>query len=495
MKRFRNIYHTDILQIDTPRKAIWTIALCGVVLLWAGGMYLINGHFISLTVAVSVLTFWAMTFLSFEQLIFLMIFLTPLSFPFSMGQFMEISILSEPLMIACTILFIFQLAKRGTYPKNLLYHPVTIGILINWIWMFFCTPFSTIPAFSLKFCLARTWFLFPSFFAMSILFMDTSRIRKFFYAYGLSFAFVVIYSSIITYASGFSHEGINYASRPFYSDHTIYGAAVGIFIPFAFFFAIDKQSSFWQRFSGSIGLLIFSGGLLLSFTRAAWVSVGMAVMIYFIIVWHIKFWKILTVLGSVIVLFFLFQTPIMNYLQDKSGERDFSLGKHIASISNLQNDQSNLERINRWSCAIRMGNERPWTGWGPRTYQFEYAPFQHYNQRTLDSSSNTGDFGNAHSEYLGPFAETGWLGMLSIIFIFGSTFYTAIKIYYRCRKTSIGNLALLIAIALLTYYIHGFLNNYLDTDKLSVLVWGLTAAIVAIDVKTKTLDNLSTIKI
>lgn len=495
MKWFKNICHTNILQLDTPRKAIWTIVLCGIVLLWTGGMYLFTGYFISLTAAVFVLVFWALTFLSFEQLLFLMVFLTPLSFPFQIGPFMEISILSEPLMISSTILFFFQIAQRGTYPKNLLYHPVTIGILINLAWMLFCTPFSTIPAFSLKFCMARMWFLFPSFFAMSMLFTDVNKIRKFFYAYGFSLAFVVIYSSIITYASGFSHEGINYASRPFYSDHTIYGAAVGIYIPFAFFFAIDKQSSFWQRFVGIVGLLIFSGGLLLSFTRAAWVSIGTAIMVYLVIISRIKLWKILTIASTVAVLFLLFQTPIMNYLQDKSGERDFSFGKHVASISNLQNDQSNLERINRWSCAIRMGNERPWVGWGPRTYQFKYAPFQHYNQKTIDSSSNTGDFGNAHSEYLGPFAETGWLGMLSIIFIFGSTFYTAIKTYNRCKGTSIGNLALLIAIALLTYYIHGFLNNYLDTDKLSVLVWGLTAAIVAIDVKTENHNNPSALRI
>lgn len=355
--------------------------------------------------------------------------------------------------------------------------------------MFCCIPFSTIPNYSLKFCLARMWFLVPSFFAMTVLFSDVKKIRTFFYAYGISLAFVVIYTSYITIASGFSHNGINYASRPFYSDHTIYGAAVGIYVPFAYFFATDRQSSFLQRLLGWAGLLIFCGGLLLSFTRAAWVSVGIAIVICFIILWRIKLWQLLATAIATVVLLLLLQNPIMNYLQGKSGERNFSMGKHVASISNLHNDQSNLERINRWSCAIRMGKERPWVGWGPRTYQFKYAPFQRYDQKTLDSSSNTGALGNAHSEYLGPFAETGWPGMLSILFVFGSTFYTAIKVHKRCKGTTLGKMALFIGTALLTYYIHGFLNNYLDTDKLSVLVWGLTAAIVAIDVKTQTTDE------
>jgi hypothetical protein len=43
-------------------------------------------------------------------------------------------------------------------------------------------------------------------------------------------------------------------------------------------------------------------------------------------------------------------------------------------------------------------------------------------------------------------------------------------------------MALTLIIALLTYYIHGLMNNFLDTDKLSALFWGFTAMIVALDV-------------
>jgi hypothetical protein len=35
---------------------------------------------------------------------------------------------------------------------------------------------------------------------------------------------------------------------------------------------------------------------------------------------------------------------------------------------------------------------------------------------------------------------------------------------------------------LITYYTHGVLNNYLDTDKASIPFWGFTAMIVAIDI-------------
>jgi len=33
-----------------------------------------------------------------------------------------------------------------------------------------------------------------------------------------------------------------------------------------------------------------------------------------------------------------------------------------------------------------------------------------------------------------------------------------------------------------SYYLHGLLNNFLDTDKISVLFWGYSAMLVAMDV-------------
>ena len=37
-------------------------------------------------------------------------------------------------------------------------------------------------------------------------------------------------------------------------------------------------------------------------------------------------------------------------------------------------------------------------------------------------------------------------------------------------------------LGLFTYFVHGVLNNYLDTDKISVPFWGGIAIIVAIDI-------------
>jgi hypothetical protein len=46
-------------------------------------------------------------------------------------------------------------------------------------------------------------------------------------------------------------------------------------------------------------------------------------------------------------------------------------------------------------------------------------------------------------------------------------------------------MALAFVAGLVTYAIHGALNNFLDTDKISALFWGMIAAIAATDIRLK----------
>jgi len=157
------------------------------------------------------------------------------------------------------------------------------------------------------------------------------------------------------------------------------------------------------------------------------------------------------------------------------------LNAHLQSISNITTDASNLERINRWNSAMRMFEEKPFFGWGPGTYQFKYAPFQHSNEMTV-ISTNAGDRGNSHSEYIGPLAESGVLGAVTFIIIVIVVTYRGTKLYLRSTDKEIKLLTLGILIGLITYFVHGAMNNFLDTDKASVPFWGFIGILTALDV-------------
>jgi hypothetical protein len=46
-----------------------------------------------------------------------------------------------------------------------------------------------------------------------------------------------------------------------------------------------------------------------------------------------------------------------------------------------------------------------------------------------------------------------------------------------------------VLIGLTTYFLHGILNNFLDTDKASAAVWGFLAVLVALDVRQNKLSS------
>ncbi len=158
--------------------------------------------------------------------------------------------------------------------------------------------------------------------------------------------------------------------------------------------------------------------------------------------------------------------------QDSSDD----LNEHVASVTNVSTDASNLERINRWNCAIRMYAERPFLGHGPGTYMFLYAPYQKPSEKTI-ISTNGGNRGNAHSEYLGPLAESGTFGLLTFMGIIITVIVVSVNSYQRLDNDRLKGLLRVAFLGLITYYLHGFLNNFLDMDKASAPFWGFTAMI------------------
>ena len=89
--------------------------------------------------------------------------------------------------------------------------------------------------------------------------------------------------------------------------------------------------------------------------------------------------------------------------------------------------------------------------------------------------------GNAHSEYIGPLSESGIFGVLTFLGIILATLFTGARIYYSVQNRDVKILVVSLLLGLITYFVHGTLNNFLDTDKASVPFWSFIAAIVAID--------------
>jgi len=344
---------------------------------------------------------------------------------------------------------------------------------------------STMPIVSLKFFLSRIWFIVGFYFLTSKLFESGKNIEKYIWLYTLPLLLVIFYTTNRHLGYGlWDKQAANFVPNPFYNDHTAYGAAIAMYIPFLFGFSFTKLYSPLTRNLIRIVLGVLIMGLILSYARAAWISVLAAGVVWLIMRLKIRFRPIFL---SVLITFSLivaFQGQIVMYLERNTTESSTNLADHLSSVSNISSDASNLERINRWSCAIRMFEDKPIFGYGPGTYMFKYAPYQLTNERTI-ISTNSANGGNAHSEYLGPMAESGFMGMVTFLIMIIVVMYTAIHTYSRTNDKRLKTIVMSALLGLITYYIHGTLNDFLDSDKLSVPFWGFTAIIVAVDIYTR----------
>ena len=393
---------------------------------------------------------------------------------------LAISLPAEPLLMGILILFVAKLLYDGHYDRRVSRHPISIVIYCMFIWMIVTTITSELPIVSLKFMLSKLWFIVPSFFFCSIMFKKPKNIDLFIWLYIASLCIVCVYTIIHHAMFGFDGDSAHWVMTPFYNDHTAYGAALAIYLILAltYVFLPGIKKSRKILIIGVVALL--SLALVLSNCRAAWLSVIAAFGVLVCVLLKIKFRWIATVVVVLVGLFLVFQNQIIDAMEKNNQDASGNFVENVQSITNISTDASNLERLNRWQSAFRLFNERPLFGWGPGTYQFVYAPYQMSKEKTI-ISTNAGDGGNAHSEYFGPLAEQGIIGSLLVLVLVIVTIYSGLKTYHRAKNKKAKILVLGATLAFISYFIHGLLNNFLDTDKLSVPVWGCAALIVAID--------------
>jgi len=423
-----------------------------------------------------------LAFFSLEKLLLLIVFCTPFSFSLESLDFGGIGMFipTEPLLFGVLLLFFLKLFSGEKLDKMLLTYPITNAIFFYLIWMGFTITTSEIPVISFKFFLSRLWFIVPFYFLAIPLFMQKKNIRNLLWFFLIPLSVVILITSYKHSLFDFDLESSHLVMHPFFKDHTRYGAAIAMLLPMALYLFSTKKRR------GVIISIIFILilGLALSYTRAAWVSLFGAFIFAFILKFRISFAKFLTIIiVGIGVLLFSWDSIIMS-LEKNTQDSSSSFSKHIESVSNISTDASNLERINRWNCAIRMFKERPFLGWGPGTYAFQYAPFQRSKEKTI-ISTNQGDLGNAHSEFLGPLAESGILGILSFLVLMLTVYYKGMQLYYTLEKGDLRNLVFFSLLALTTYFVHGFLNNFLDTDKLAIPFWSFISILVAVDIYHK----------
>ena len=465
-------------------KSKWFYLICGTFIALMGIAISFERFEFLLLPAIILIAYLA--FYHLETLYLLLIVLVPPSVNITdMGMGIGMTLPTDPILFGLLLLVIMKTVFQNGFHKSVLLHPVSIIFYIQLTWVFISSLTSSMQGISFKYLISQMWYIATFYFIATSVFTNFKNINRFFWLYILSFSAIIAYTLVNHAHHNFDQDSGNWVMKPFYNDHTSYGAVLALFLPFLIgkAFEINKENALTKPLIFMV-LIYFIVATIFSYTRAAWLSLAFALVVFLILKLKIKWNLIAAAIFALFITALFFQEDIQLYFSKNKVISSTDINQHVKSISNVSSDASNKERINRWKSGYAMFAERPIVGWGPGTYSFNYGRFQKERDKTI-ISTNAGDMGNAHSEYVGPLSESGLPGLLIVIALFVTIVYTSIKVYKQAINRFTKSYALFCLLGIITYVLHGFLNNFLDTDKITAPFYGMTAILVIMDLQQK----------
>jgi len=410
----------------------------------------------------------------------LLIALIPISIESSFVGGSKLNLPSEPMIvILLAVLFLFH-KKYWSALKRIAFHPISILLMVDLFVQLLTSLTSTHLDVSLKRFILK--FLFIAFFYVVVhLFERPKSLTIIFIAYTIGLI-PVMFLTIKNHSKyNFDPRVVFDICAPYFNDHTVYGACLAFVIPMIFLLFLNwKQIEIAKEWRFAFGLLFafLLASEMMALSRAAILSlifVGLfAVLLHF----RIQFKVLMSLFFVIIVAVIASWNTIYKTIEtNESVSNDGEIVNHFSSISNVRSDASNLERINRWICAVRMFQEKPLLGFGPGTYQFEYNNYQTIENKTY-ISTNLGDRGNAHSEYLTYLSENGILGFLLFFALVIAVVYYGMLNHYSLDNGILRTLNLGVLLGLLTFFFHGIFNMFIDQVKMAALVYSSIGIIV-----------------
>ncbi len=475
----------QLTEIGTNKTIIYSLVFIFVLFLTMG-VATQNQKLTLITLVIAIIpVFFFLILFRFKILGLLTVMIIPLSLKMDLGTAV-VSLPGEVLILGVALFFLFySLNRKDRTDTKVWKHPVTILILLDLAWSVFTGLTGELPIISLKRLLIKGIFITVFYFFFIDLFRNKENLVRVWLLYGIGLIIPVIWTLSRHSQYDFSKVVSFVMPLPFYNDHTLYASCIAFILPVIFLLGFrSKWYGFhrnWQFIFFGIGMLFLIGGYF-SYSRAAWLSVIAAatagLLIVFLRFKPIHF--IAIVIAGVVLISYYGKDIYQNIEKVDDISRKENVEEHFRSVMNIQTDASNLERINRWQCALRMFRDRPVTGFGPGTYQFVYGKYQISPEMTR-ISTNHGEKGNAHSEYLMYLSETGLPGLIFFLLFIYLVFAKALKIFNSISDKPLKWLIFAIMTGFISFLVHSAFNSFLDTDKAAILYYAAAAAIVSTD--------------
>ena len=428
---------------------------------------------------------FVITSINWNFIYFLMLASLPVCMPIFIGS-LSTDLPTEPLMaILMLCYFIFLLTQKNNSQKKYMNHPFVQIVLLQFVWYIVVAIFSTVPIISMKYVLAKTWYI-TAFLLVTPLVMK--EVKHFKIAFWLIFSTlfpVMIYTIINSYFHGFQFDNSNLMSAPFFKNHVDYACALSIVFPMLFVATSWYKRGDLKKILLQISIVIFLFAIFISYTRTAWLAALLCLPVYFVFKWKmIKPAIIATALGlALFVGFITYQNRFMEYAPDfKKTIMHHNLADHLKSTETL-NDVCSAERLYRWVAAWEMFQHRPITGFGQGGFVANYKNYAVSLFTTYVSGNE--ERSTVHNYLLFILSEQGVIGFLLFIIVVMMVLIRGQKIYHETMDATERAIVMGLLISFVVVLFDNMLSDLMEAVKVGPFFYWIIALLVIQDLKNK----------
>jgi len=402
----------------------------------------------------------------FRKIFYLLLATIPLSTELNLPGGFGTDFPSELLVIGLMGIYLLYFIRNGQkLGSHFFKHPITLLLLLHVAWIGITALHAGDKIIALKFLLAKIWYVITYYFLAGLLLKTEKDIQTFFKWVFIPL-FMTVFIVMIRHAlTGFSFEEINFVLNPFYRNHVNYAAILVVFFPFLWYASswATRYSRKWWALVGAI--LFFLAAIYFSYTRAAYVSLVLAIGAYFVI----RFRLMKVVIGGTLIVAILG----VNFVSHQNKYLDFSpdFNKTIAhkKFDNLIDatakgeDISTMERVYRWVAGVQMVAKKPLLGFGPGNF------YPYYSQYTVNSFttyvSDNPEHSGIHCYYLMTAVEQGLIGLFLFLLLCFAVLLKGEQLYHLAITAAHRRLVLMVTLSLVIIDALLLINDMVETDK------------------------------
>lgn len=413
--------------------------------------------------------------LNWKMAYWILLFCIPLSIDIQlMGGSLGTSLPDEPIMWLFLLIFPMIWARSpAMFPKEHWWkNPLVFIVLMQYMWLIVTVIYSHDTFVSVKFLIAKTWFLVAFFLIPFFVFKEKKDFRNAFLIVLVPLV-VTMFIIFARHASeGFHFRKIEKAIGLLYYNHVDYSTVLSMFLPLLFIaFSLTKGRSFVTRGTIIVLILIFLLTIYLTYARAAIVAVVFAITLGIAI--RIRLANlIMPVFYGVIIMLVVFMVNNNKYIDFRPNyEKTYmhtSFTEHMIATFKGE-DMSSMERLYRWIAAARMSMDEPIKGYGPNTFYYYYKPYAVSSFKTY-VSRNT-EQSTTHNYFLYMLTEQGWPAMILYAMLIMVVIAQAQKIYYRFNDRFYKKVTLGVVMMFGAGFINNFFSELLETHKVGALFY------------------------